>query len=164
VTANPRVAEMLLGPARKALAALGEDLGRQIEIRARPMLHQEQFEVTALDAGPPVSLSLSWLGGREAPDEAVETGGEEETAPPDEDAEKPAEVSASAATPAEGPEDAAAETAEPEEVAPATEPGPAEPVAPAAPEPLATASPLAELLDVGGENPILPRSEGPEES
>ncbi len=61
VTVNPQVAEMLLGPARKALAALGSNLGREIEIRARPGLHQEQFEVTALDSGPPVPLSLSWL-------------------------------------------------------------------------------------------------------
>ena len=49
---NPQVAELLLGPARKALAALAEELGREIEIRARPGQHQEQFEVTALDAGP----------------------------------------------------------------------------------------------------------------
>lgn len=164
VTVNPQVAEMLLGPARKALAALGEELGRQIEIRARPTLHQEQFEVTALDAGPPVSLSLSWLGAREALDETDETGGEEKPAPPDDDAGKPAEASADAATPGEGPEDAGAEKTEPEEVAAATATGPVEPLAPAAPEPLVTAPPAAELLDVEGENPILPRSEGPEES
>ena len=65
LSVNPQVAEVLLGPARKALAALAEELGREIEIRARPGQHQEQFEVTALDAGPPVSLSLRWLGGAE---------------------------------------------------------------------------------------------------
>jgi hypothetical protein len=61
IVVSPRVAEVLLGPARKAQAKLAAELGREIEIRARPGLHQEQFEVIALDAGPPVSLSLSWL-------------------------------------------------------------------------------------------------------
>ena len=66
VTVNPRVAEMLLGSARKATQQLTEELGREIEIRARPGLHQEQFEVVALDAGPPVALSLPWLKDRPA--------------------------------------------------------------------------------------------------
>jgi len=61
VTVHPQVAEILLGKARKAVAALGEQLGRQIEVRARPGQHQEQFELTALDAGPPVELTLPWL-------------------------------------------------------------------------------------------------------
>jgi len=61
VTVNTRVAENLLGPARKALAELAEDLGREIEVRARPGVHQEQFEVTALDEGPPVVIPLRWL-------------------------------------------------------------------------------------------------------
>jgi ribonuclease G len=64
VAVNPRVAEMLLGPARKATMRLSEELGREIEIRARPGIHQEQFEVTALDEGPPVELSLRWLEDR----------------------------------------------------------------------------------------------------
>jgi ribonuclease G len=70
----PEVAEMLLGPARKALAALGEELGREIEVRARPSLHQEQFELEALDQGAPVELRLRWLGSEAA-------GSEPETAP-----------------------------------------------------------------------------------
>jgi ribonuclease G len=61
VSVNPRVAQVLLGPARKAQADLAADLGREIEIRARPGLHQEQFEVVALGEGPPVSLELKWL-------------------------------------------------------------------------------------------------------
>jgi ribonuclease G len=64
VAVNPRVAEMLLGSARKATQRLTEELGREIEIRARPGIHQEQFEVTALDEGPPVALSLRWLEDR----------------------------------------------------------------------------------------------------
>jgi ribonuclease G len=75
VSVDPDVAEMLLGPARAALAALSQDLGREIEVRARPGLHQEQFEVTALDAGPPVSLSLSWLQAREAERSSDEQAG-----------------------------------------------------------------------------------------
>jgi len=61
LTVSPRVAEMLLGRARKATQALGETLGREIEIRARAGLHQEQFEVVALDEGPPIGISLRWL-------------------------------------------------------------------------------------------------------
>jgi hypothetical protein len=61
VSVNPRVAEMLLGPARKATQRLSGELGREIEIRARPGLHQEQFEVEALDQGPPVEIPLRWL-------------------------------------------------------------------------------------------------------
>ncbi|MFQ5416416.1 MAG: hypothetical protein ACE5FL_05115, partial [Myxococcota bacterium] len=66
VTVNPEVAEVLLGAARRARADLTAELGREIEIRARPGLHQEQFEVKALDEGPPVSLELNWLSERAA--------------------------------------------------------------------------------------------------
>ena len=38
-----------------------QELGREIEVRARPGLHQEQFEVTALNDGPPVDIALRWL-------------------------------------------------------------------------------------------------------
>ncbi len=61
VTVNPDVAEILLGPGRKALRALGARLGREVEVRAGTGLHQEQFEVTALDGGAPVALDLPWL-------------------------------------------------------------------------------------------------------
>jgi ribonuclease G len=63
VSVNPRVAEMLLGPVRKATQRLSGELGREIEIRARPGLHQEQFEVVALDQGPPIEIPLRWLEG-----------------------------------------------------------------------------------------------------
>jgi ribonuclease G len=62
LSVNPRVAELLLGPAREALRELEAQLGREIEVRAVPGMHQEQFEVTALDSGPPVPLRLPWLG------------------------------------------------------------------------------------------------------
>jgi ribonuclease G len=66
VSVNPRVAEMLLGPARRATQRLSGELGREIEIRARPGLHQEQFEVVALDRGPAIQIPLRWLEDREA--------------------------------------------------------------------------------------------------
>ena len=62
ISANPRVAEVLLARTHKACAELGRELGRAIEVRGQPGLHQEQFEVTALDSGPPVSIPLQWLG------------------------------------------------------------------------------------------------------
>ncbi len=94
LSVSPPVAEVLLGPARKALAALVEELGREIEIRARPGLHQEQFEVTALDAGPPVSLSLRWLGGGEPESGGGEAGLDEAAEPEQVAAEAVAELAA----------------------------------------------------------------------
>jgi Rne/Rng family ribonuclease len=52
-------------PARRALAALSEQLGREIEVRTRPGLHQEQFEIEALDVGPAVPIPVPWLESRE---------------------------------------------------------------------------------------------------
>src|SRR4030095_10221865 len=62
VLVSPRVSEMLQGPARRALAALSEKLGREIEVRTRPGLHQEQLEVEALDQSPSVAIAVAWLG------------------------------------------------------------------------------------------------------
>jgi ribonuclease G len=136
---NPQVAEVLLGRARKALAALAEELGREIEIHARPGLHQEQFEVMALDAGPPVSLSLRWLGGA-GPEDAAAEAEIDETAEPE-------EVAAEALEEVVAGEGGAPEPAEPE----AAEPEAAEPQAAQAP------------LDDLRESPILPGPENPEE-
>jgi len=69
ISVNPRVAEVLLARAHKACAELGRELGREIEVRGKPGLHQEQFEVTALDSGPPVSIPLQWLGFAPEPDD-----------------------------------------------------------------------------------------------
>ena len=94
ISVTPRVAEMLLGTEREAMAELSVELGREIEVRAVPGMHQEQFEVVALDAGPPVEFALPWLGAdaeaeapaRHAPPAAVETPAadapEESVAPP----------------------------------------------------------------------------------
>jgi ribonuclease G len=75
ISVTPRVAEMLLGTEREALGELSTELGREVEVRAVPGMHQEQFEVTALDAGPRVEFALPWLG--------VEIAEPEAPAPPD---------------------------------------------------------------------------------
>jgi len=127
VTVNPQVAETLLGQARKAVAALGEELGREIQVRARPGQHQEQFDVTALDQGPPVSLELAWLS--EHRKEKAPLG---ETGPPK--AEEPEQADEAQA---EEPEPAVEAQAEPPRAAepePAVE-AQAEPPQAAEPEP-----------------------------
>ncbi len=63
ISVHPRVAEMLLGPMKDALAELSEEVGRELEVRARPTMHQEQFEVLALGAAEPVALDVPWLVG-----------------------------------------------------------------------------------------------------
>ena len=66
VSVNRRVAEQLLGPERETLEALERELGREIEIHARGEMHQEQFEITALDEGAAVALDLPWLSSKPA--------------------------------------------------------------------------------------------------
>jgi len=76
----PSVAELLLGEDREALAELSAELGREIEVRARPGMHHEQFEVEALDAGPPVPVQLGWLGrGDSTADDEDDDDGDDET-------------------------------------------------------------------------------------
>ena len=61
VAVNPHVAEELLTKSKPALAELSEAIGKDIEVRARPGMHQEQYELTVLEPGPPVEIELSWL-------------------------------------------------------------------------------------------------------
>ena len=61
VAVNPHVAEELLSRSKEALAKLGEEIGKDIEVRARPGIHQEQYELTVLEPGPPAELELCWL-------------------------------------------------------------------------------------------------------
>jgi ribonuclease G len=61
IAVNPHVAEELLTRSKQGLADLSRALGKDIEVRARPGMHQEQFELLVLEAGPPVELELSWL-------------------------------------------------------------------------------------------------------
>jgi hypothetical protein len=63
VTVQRRVAEQLLGPGQASLRALESELGREVEIRVRPDIHQEQFEIRALGEGGRVTLEVPWLGG-----------------------------------------------------------------------------------------------------
>ena len=166
----PPVAELLLGEERASLAELSEEVGREVEVRARPGMHHEQFEVEALDAGPPVAIELSWLGAAEglAPDdddededeaedtaetaaEATADGHDEaaaETAPEaDEPAEAPAgEPEPRAAAPANGPDAPAAEAQEA-----GTEPG--------EPAPAPRPAPTGGAVDGGPESRILPGSQ-----
>lgn len=76
VAVNPHVAEELLVRGKQSLADLSRRIGKEIEVRARPGMHQEQFELLVLEAGPPVELSLSWLRDRhpDAPGERPERG------------------------------------------------------------------------------------------
>ncbi len=196
VSVSAQVAEVLLGRARKAVASLGKELGRAIEIHTKTGLHQEQFEVTALDDGPPLKLEISWLAERtasqaeriaeteaEAPDAAVGKTGDEEPAVGD-GQKLEASPSEAQAAPQPGAEASEPEQAqepstlsdfpggrEPEAGIPAADENPdgeahsQQPMANEAsdgqPAPRAKA---AAVLDVGEENPILPRSEKPEES
>jgi ribonuclease G len=64
VAVNPRVAEELLTGSKQALAELSEEIGRDIEVRARPAIHQERFELTVLEPGAPAELELGWLRDR----------------------------------------------------------------------------------------------------
>jgi len=80
VTVSRRVAEQLLGHGRGALRALEAELGREVEVRAKPELHQEQFEIRATGEAQPVRLDLPWLrAGRDAAAAAAfEAEGEDE--------------------------------------------------------------------------------------
>jgi len=101
LSVHPRVAELLLGAEREELAELEAQLGRAIEVRATPGLHQEQFEVVALDQGPPVALRLPWLG-LGAPEPEADAAGEPADEPEEEKpaAVEPAVALATAAEPA----------------------------------------------------------------
>jgi len=164
VSVNRRVAERLLGVEKETLEALEHNLGREIEIRSRAEMHQEQFEITALDEGAAVALDLPWLSGKveekeqpraeEKADEASAASAEEraDETPAASAEEKPIEPS-----PAEAEVAVVGLAAE----APATTPEPTG-IPPLEEEPpLATPSPS---LDDPVESPIMQRSREREES
>jgi hypothetical protein len=169
VSVNRRVAEQLLGPERETLEALERELGREVEIHARGEMHQEQFEITALDEGAAVALDLPWLSSKaeekEQPSDAKEA--DETRAAPAEDQTAEPLVSDAEPTP---PQDQTVEPAKSEApmaeggVAAEAPPEPLEPagIPPAEPEPaLATPSPS---LDEPVKSPIMQRSLEREES
>jgi len=149
ITVSPPVGEILLGRARKSLGALGEALGREIEVRSRTGLHQEQFEVTALDTGPAVELALPWLGAAE-PEPVAEEAPEPESVAEAEAAEAQTVAAEEAETVAAG-ETAEAETvaAEGAEELPAAEQTEDASVSDAAPEP----HDAADAEPPGGDSP-----------
>ncbi len=153
VSVSTQVAEELLGHEHGAVVELERELGREIEIRARPGLHQEQFEVVALDSGPPVSIPLRWLSSVEA-----ESGAEPDTK--------------SEPAPASEPVDAPVAEAE-VETAPASEskaePARAEtpdlgPEAEARKKAAAKSPEIPQPLDEAAESPILPDFDESEEA
>jgi len=72
VTVQRRVAEQLFGPGQASLRALEAELGREVEVRVRPDIHQEQFEIRADGEGGRVALGLPWLEGRPVAEPAEE--------------------------------------------------------------------------------------------
>jgi ribonuclease G len=105
-----RVGELLLGPGRHALQNTERELAREIEIRIRPDLHHERFEVSAEGEGPPVAFTPRWLAS--ATPAPASAASPVEAAPEPEEA--PAEAAAGEASeePAPAPEalDATAES------------------------------------------------------
>jgi ribonuclease G len=159
VTVHRAVAEQLLIHERASLQALERELGREIEIRARVELHQEQFEIASVGEGEPVSLPLPWLADRRSegpPREATRTS---------EPAPLPAAIPPVAAAPTtEAPAAARARgdylsmslLDEEDEGAPAPE-SDTRPIGGDA------ASGTPQLVDGEDESPILPRFRGQEE-
>jgi len=145
---HPRVAAMLLGSLREATSQLGKDLGSEVEVRARPGLHQEQFEVTALDEGAPVSLSPRWL---ETP--APKTPAQ--LTPPPLESPQSSEETTGEDTPALTEADDNSPDGEAQEALPAAKPTPPTPDV----EPLAAAA-----LDSEVKSPIIPPSKPSEEA
>jgi ribonuclease G len=93
VTVQRRVAELLLGPGQASLRALESELGREVEIRVRPDIHQEQFEIRTLGEGGRVTLDVPWLQTK-APAAPAERKREAEDAP---EAQETPEAAAAAA-------------------------------------------------------------------
>jgi ribonuclease G len=169
VSVNRRVAERLLGLEKETLEGLERELGREIEIRARSEMHQEQFEITALDDGAAVALDLPWLSSKaedqeqppaaNEPDEAQATPAEEKPiGPPESDAEPASPEDPSVA--ADSGEASMAEVGVTEEEAP----GDLEPagIPPAEENPALTAP--SPSLDDPVKSPIMQRSHEREES
>lgn len=61
ISVQRQVAEELFGVGSTELEDLERELGRSIEVRVKTDLHQEQFEINALDEGPPIKFDIPWL-------------------------------------------------------------------------------------------------------
>jgi ribonuclease G len=150
IAVSPRVAELLLGDEREALSELETELGRQVEVRAVPGMHQEQFEVIALDAGPPVGIALAWLGTEEAAPTLEPIAADEPIAAPERD----------------GGDDRAGEAEKPRAATPNSpfQVDALEEFSPLDLDPEALSADSDETVDVTPEFRILPRPEQGEES
>jgi ribonuclease G len=169
VSVNRRVAEQLLGPERETLEALELELGREIEIRSRGEMHQEQFEIIALDQGAAVPLDLPWLSSKadveEQPSEAKRAD-ETQAAPAEEEPAEPLVSDADPALPPGPPIEPASSEA------PIADPGVAaeappdalEPAGPPPAEPGAALAAPSPSLDDAVKSPIMQRSQEREES
>ena len=112
LTVSRAVAEHLLGEARESLRAVEEEFGREIEIRVRPGLHTEQWEIEAAGGAAPVALDIPWLAdrhpdaGRAGPEprRRRRRGHREAEAAEIAEAETPERVTAEATTETEAPE------------------------------------------------------------
>ena len=174
ISVNPTVAEQLLRDSGEALQQLGNDLGREIEIRARPGLHREQFEVVALDEGPPVAIPLRWLDGSKDRADATPPDAPDMLDAPD-TLDTPPETPETPDTPPETPDTAdTADTADTESdlaAAPASlqppqgdpaTPAPSAPEVPPEPASLAAQDPAAaahDTLQTEAESPSDPQDE-----
>jgi hypothetical protein len=164
VTVHRSVAEQLMTHERASLQALERELGREIEIRARVELHQEQFEIASAGEGEPVSLPLPWLVDRKTERQLKE-------------AARAAELAAASSAPAAPETPEAASEAAPDAPTPRGEQRHREYLsmsllddddddAPASEAPARREEPRAEspqLVDGQGESPILPRFREQEE-
>jgi ribonuclease G len=169
VTVNRQVAEQLLGPEKRTLEALEQELGREIEIGTRAGMHQEQFEINALDEGAAIPLDLPWLSSKTE---------EQEQPPASEEADRiqaaPAEPErieppASETEPAPGPDpsiEPASSEAPMAEAQVAAEDSPAAPESAGAPTPEEepVLSPPSPSLDEPAKSPIMQGSPEREES
>jgi len=165
VTVHRSVAEQLMTHERGSLQALERELGREVEIRARVELHQEQFEIASAGEGEPVSLPLPWLADRKSERQQKEAARAAEaaalapavaTAAPVRDTQEPAERLPEAAIRPRGEYLSMSLLEEDEE-----EEAPAEPEARGDGGEAAADAP--QLVDAEGESPILPRFREQEE-
>jgi len=171
VTVHRRVAEQLLTVGKASLEQLEQEHGRDLEVRARGDIHQEQFELRGLEPGEPFELNLSWLKEAEptpepAAEEPAPAGKAAEPKPNGADAEAPAATEA-APEPDAGAADVPEAALEAEAAAEEPDEKPEEPAeAPEEPAPLlaADAAPAPQPVDEQGESPILPDPEKREES
>ncbi|MFP8875138.1 MAG: ribonuclease E/G, partial [Myxococcota bacterium] len=166
LSVSPRVAEELLRLGRDTLLELEEELGREIEVRARPGLHREQYEVTALDTGEPVAIELGWISEsteEPVPEPQANASGEDATGIAESEGETSAEASPTDASPEAGdeiPEGTTTLHAAPEVESPA--PGAGETSAPEVSdeEPENPSPQPAQTVDFAGESRILRPSGG----